>query len=278
MDFDTLAGKMIGLAERPLAERLKFLSTYCPAILRQIKSDRGRTGPFPFWGRSVNVDELAGETIVPTSILETLAAAANVKMSLVTPNAGLQHTYGYLFSTIQTAFGKKRDRWIDNSLEQALGQAPETLGVEPPQGTLLSNVTWLAGQIAFRDDDRLLRMEIVLRRKVSESLHAIPWKQLRTLRLVESVELRSSAKTVARIDLVTDAVRVAPALNLLVYSVRDSRKPHPELITLFTVRDDFLAALRERAAQGQRTDIRPRYNAYVERFPQEPQVGTCRLI
>ncbi len=102
-----------------------------------------------FWGRSVNFDELVSTQIVDPSILEALSAVAKRKTSLMTPNAGLQHTYGYLLSTIQTQFGKKRTRWVEDTLERAFDQPLETFGPTPGNGTLLSNVTWLAGAVCF---------------------------------------------------------------------------------------------------------------------------------
>ncbi len=256
----------------------------CPGVVRQIEQDRGRTGPLPFWGRSKNVDEFEASTIVAPSILELIAVEAGVKMSLVTPHAGLQHTYGYLFSTIETKYGKKRDRWVEAHLEHGLGQQADTFGPEPTHGTLLANATWLAGHLAFRDERRLAHLQTRLKPRVAPSLLQVQWSKLSILRFVESVHLFSRDNSPLTISLVTDLLRL-PCDNhrltgnnyLLVYSIRDSRRLHPELITLFLVNETFVGDIEARAKNRRLDDIRPRYNAHVSGFPLTPVVGTCSL-
>ena len=58
------------------------------------------------WGRSVNADENTGETIVHPAILAAIGALAGVPMRGRFVQAGLQHTYGYLFSLIDTPYGR----------------------------------------------------------------------------------------------------------------------------------------------------------------------------
>ena len=282
-DFDRIARRMIDLADRPLPERVDLLQKRCPRILSQIRRDSVRTGPLPFWGRCMNIDEFAGTSIVSPSVLEVLSATAQRRMSLSMPHAGLQHTYGYLFSVIPTPFGMKRDRWIDDGLERSLGLPSQTLEPRPSLGTLLTNATWLAGRIAFRNDDRLLQLQRRLTDRIAPSLHRMTLPTM-SLRLLESVVTAARSGVEAEIQLRTDIVRMPRAEGelavnpyLLVYSVADSRCRHPALVTLFAVSEDFREALATRATQRRRSDIRPRYNASVPGLSSEPRKGVCRL-
>jgi hypothetical protein len=107
--YEDIAASVIGQADTSLNSRTKLLQRLAPSIVRQIRKDRGRSGPMIFWGTSGNVDELAHAEIVDPAILLPLLNLAGQLLCAATPHAGVQHTYGYLFSTIQTPVGKKRD-------------------------------------------------------------------------------------------------------------------------------------------------------------------------
>ncbi len=282
MDFDLVVSELTERAHQNVAQRLEFLRNRCPAIVAQIHRDREPDGPFAYWGQSLNTDEIADHTIVERPILETLAKAANLKMSLTYPHAGVQHTYGYLFSSIQTPYGKKRERWIDGSLERAFRQPAETFGPFPQEGTLLANATWLAGHFAFRKDTFITRLHVRLRARIAESLLEIQWDRYRSQRFTESTQFLDGA-TLVTIVLQSDIIFIGhqgnqgPNPYLLVYSTQDSRKSHPELITLFTVSESFVEAIHTRAKQRKIADVRPRYNTYIPGFPATPQFGTCQL-
>src|SRR5262249_2770464 len=98
----------------------------------------------------VNVDEYAGQTIVHPEILRAIGELAGVRMRSPVVHAGLQHTYGYLFSLIETPYGAKRDRWVTTDLETGFGLELSLLGEKPHDGTLLANLTWFLGRIVFR--------------------------------------------------------------------------------------------------------------------------------
>ena len=87
MDFDRIANQLSALNGWPLNERVRRLKEFCPAIVSQIEADSGRYGPMPFWGRSVNFDELESMQIVDPAILEALSAVAKRKTSLSQINA-----------------------------------------------------------------------------------------------------------------------------------------------------------------------------------------------
>src|SRR5262245_58785993 len=94
------------------------LKKRCPHVYRQIVRDSKYPGLPALWGRCVNVDENAGKTIVHPAILEAIGIVAGVPMHGPVFHAGLQHTYGYLFSTLQTPYGLKRERWLSTHMEE----------------------------------------------------------------------------------------------------------------------------------------------------------------
>lgn len=270
------------IAERPCEIAAE---TGCTTV-RQIQQDCGPAGPLIFWGTSGNVDELAHAEIVDPAILLPLLKVAGQPLNAANPHAGVQHTYGYLFSTIETPFGKKRDRWTSTALENALGLPTDTLSPVPKSGTLLANATWIAGQIAFAGDARCTWLVRCLKRRVSPELLSFDWSAQECLRMTESIRFPKADR---HLHLITDLVRLnagprtAAELQklpvwLLVYSLHDERVGHPELITLFTVREEFVATIQERAAIRRRSDIRLRYNAVVPNMPLHEMSGTVKLV
>jgi hypothetical protein len=130
-----------------------IFSTYTPGVLEQLNADRTNSGAFKLWGKSINFDEMMHATIVHSDILSYLAS----KLGIPGPDgkiihAGMEHTYGYLFSVLETKFGFKRARWVQNDIEVGLGLDKGILGPIPSKGTLFSNITCFAGNISLRND------------------------------------------------------------------------------------------------------------------------------
>ena len=283
-DFDKIIRQLLKSARAGDAEMIAAVRRLCPGIILQIEADRGPSGPGIFWGDCRNLDELAGQVIVEPSILQTIFQIAGRRLSPEHPHAGYQHTYGYLFSVIETPYGKKRDRWVRTDLESALGLPLDVLGPAPNEGTLLANATWLAGSIAFRGHKRLHWMHRCLSRRAAQSVQELEPEKWRSLRLTETVPPANLNSLRSDISLITDFVRLPFADKsgirenwLLVYSIESESSGTPRLITLFTVTDAFVESVRERAATRKRTDIRARYNAFVPGLTNEPQAGTVRL-
>lgn len=281
IDFDAVAQELILASNQSIDERLSRFRRLCPEIVRQIELDHGRSGPSIFWGRCRNVDEFAGKVIVEPSVLELIFRIAKRSFSTKCPHAGLQHTYGYLLSIIDTPYGKKRDRWVNTSLEESLGLSTDLLGPTPLYGTLLTNATWLAGSIAFKGHPRLEWLRRCLHKRVAPTLRDLPIHQFPTVRVAETVEIQSVPDRRARVSLIADLLQLPDAQQgtdpwLLVYSISDDRNRHPEIVTLFTVSNEFVDAIRARASLRTVTDIRPRFNAWVSGFPVNPRPGTIQ--
>jgi hypothetical protein len=278
-DFAELAKRLVATTRRDLSRGVKLFEQQVSGVAAQIRQDASRRGPLSFWGRSRNVDEITGTTIVDPGVLRVIAAIAGKKLSERSPHAGLQHTYGYLFSTIETPFGFKRDRWLETEIESAFGLDLTTLSPCPRFGTLLSNATWLAGRIAFRSlPHRAAKLQRYLAIRVAPELVTLKPKSLNQIRLTEQVTVtwRSERR---KWTLQTDLVEsiTSTDLTLLVYSVIDHYHDKHQLITLFPVGAAARDELLERGATRRRVDIRARFNAYIPALAVGEWSGRCRL-
>ncbi len=251
-----------GKAVAPVLKRL------CPAISRQIVTDGDTPGLLSFWGRSANVDENVGQTIVPPAILQAIGQLAGVPLRGRFVHAGLQHTYGYLFSLIETPYGYKRDRWVSEEWERGFGIDRSLLGPVPRAGTLLANLTWFMGQVVYCELPRPLHALEQCAAAVAPELVCYPFRDLPVRRVVEQVEYPpDSGRTV---QLFTDLVPypnppAAPDADVavLLYSVQAGARVPPRLITAFPVREQMVQELTASASGRARKDVRLRYNAYL---------------
>lgn len=89
------------------------------AVLACIAADR-RAGRLDAWCWSTVVDENVGSAVIDEELFDRIHAAAGVDARFPIGNAGLIHVYGYLFSTVVTPYGLKRDRWNDGVLARML--------------------------------------------------------------------------------------------------------------------------------------------------------------
>ena len=278
---------------------LEKMKKDAPELFARMESDLSNPSWIKLWGRSQNYDELAKETIVDTAILDRLAGhlktpARNEKVV----HAGMEHTYGYLFSTLLTAYGYKRARWVRSDIEDGFGLPRGTLGPLPSRGTLLTNLSYLAGRISLWDESKeqkaaIRRLEAI----VEPGLVRYPWKSLRITRVEERFENhggdpseRAAAIVALRTDLVEfpridAAKKSAGNTHLLIYSVHDPRfTPEYQLITAFPVNQAFVDRTVDTARNKPNEPIVVRYNAFVSRdpmieaaVPTTPGIGTKRV-
>jgi hypothetical protein len=244
------------------------LERMLPEFHAQVLADSKKTALKELWGQSFNFDEIAKATTVHPSIIEALSGFFGVPApheNIV--HAGLEHTYGYLFSVLKTPFGYKRDRWVSGKIEKGLGMAPGIFGPNPSEGTLFTNVTYFAGRVAFREDAK--QRAILLRTKdVPQALKQFDYDSLRTVRLMETVEVPPESgkgkprQVTLRTDLVPFVQATPENAYLLVYSVVDQELRGPKLITAFQVDAAFGTRLLE-TELGDDKPIQSRYNAYV---------------
>jgi hypothetical protein len=255
------------------------LRARCPYVYDQLRRDARFPGLLSLWGRCVNIDENTQEVIVHPVILRALGKLAGVPVRSRVVHAGLQHTYGYLFSLIQTPFGFKRDRWTTTDLERGLGIDLSLLGERPAAGTLLANATWLLGQVAFRGQHAVLDRLAGEAAAVAPALVAYDYSALSVCRIEERATPPGTIRREVR--LVTDLVTLPRAPDddrLLVYSAQAGARAPLRLVTAFPVRPGVAEELRASAVPGGPAEVRLRYNAYVPGLQGQTLPGRRALV
>lgn len=260
---------MARLMEEKAAKGLPLapvLAEHAPGLAAQLASDKLNTDLKELWGESVNFDEMAKARIVHDSILSFLAVGLDLpgpRGKIV--HAGMEHSYGYLFSLLPTKFGFKRARWVRDDIEAGLGFARGALGPSPAEGTLLANITCVSGAAAFADD-------AVAAARLSEASYACgsaarAWKAPGHFRLTETVSLTSKRSVSLRTDFLPfGSVTSGGNAYLLVYSVKDTARPHAQLVTSFPVAEGFVKNALNPEYLGEGKQVQTRYNAWVEGF------------
>ena len=236
------------------------IASAAPALWASVARDAEAKALHAEWGRSRNVDEHEHAPIVDAGILSALGARLGVAGDGEVVHAGLQHTYGYLFSTLWTAFGYKRARWVDGELERGLGLAPGLLGPSPPSGTLYANVTCVLARLALSPGS----WDLV----AHACAGAAP-----QVRLAPRAH-RGLREDVGAVSLRTDWFALSPKRWLLVYSASvDGRE---RLLTSFPVDQSVVDALGAQPL-GEHVAIVARYNAVVPELAAAAH-GTRRLV
>jgi hypothetical protein len=214
-----------------------------------------------------------------------ISALTGVPMMGQEVHAGLQHTYGYLFSLIETPYGCKRDRWMNATLDRAFGFDTAVLQPVSQIGTLFFNATYFLGRIVFRGHRREIAMLRRLRSLIDPALTCFNYRKLKVTRLVETVRVPKDARS--DVSLISDIVQfptdggieISPTAvsALLIYSVADSRQDIRKLITVFPVSATVAKTVLDPDELGEQRDIRLRYNASVDRLPSSAMTGTREL-
>lgn len=236
----------------------RVLAETAPTIWRDAARDRAARALHEAWGTSRNFDEHAKAVIVAPSIAAALGDRLGVKIEGDVLHAGLQHTYGYLFSTLWTSFGYKRARWVDGALERGLALPVGTLGPKPRAGTLYANVTCALARLAFDDASWQALASTCARSAASEvlSLHARPHDTI--------------VEHAGDVTLRTELVPLDAGHSLLVYT--QEREGRRVLLTSFPV-DEVMAASVRALPTGEGVPVAARYNAVVPGLAQ-PVTGS----
>lgn len=231
-------------------------------LASHIESDAQTSAIRALWGRTRNFDENAQKQIVHPDILRCIGAIGSTPMNGTAVHSGSMHTYGYLLTNLRTPYGFKRTRWTTPDLGRGLGVGNRTLRPYPSAGTLLANLTWVLGKIAFDEHGTEASRLRKLSRAISPDI--IDWIPDRVSRLTETIECRSIAG-LERAVLQTDLVPlIAHPLgdHLLAYSLRRASTGKSEthrLLTAFPVTAEVVKTIG--ALPRSREPIRLRYNA-----------------
>lgn len=238
---------------------LNVLQENNPALYSQILRD-SKDPYLPMqWGQSLNFDSGAKKIIVENKIIADLQKLFNIENDNKIVHAGIIHTYGYLFSVIDTPFGYKRKRWIDPAVNKAFELSGNSLSPDTIDGGMLSNVTYFAGMLAFKN-----KSDLSLLKNVSNEVFTYNYSQLKYDRLEEVLK---------DYTLVTTFVPFPNSQEdyLLIYSVINHIDNKEQLITVFPVNADSYKKAIDPKGLGANQKITLRYNAYLPGLPAELQ-------
>jgi hypothetical protein len=249
----------------------KVIEDAVPGFLSQLDQDAKTKGLLDLWGLSRNIDEsnlASGKKTVPPNLIQFLNRSWNVPYDsqFVIGHAGLNHTYGYLFSVLETPYGYKRARYVRHEIEAGFGIKEGIFSGHPEKGTLLLNLTLFAGKIAFRGDPNAKAQIDALfeskKKSLPKDLARFDFKSIHPKRVVEAFKTETD-EIEMRTDLVP-FVRYNPYgknTALLIHSILIKNKGDARLITVFPVEAPFVERLLTKEPMGESLQLKLRYNA-----------------
>lgn len=243
----------------------KNLSIYHPKLLAQINLDSKDPYLLMFWGKSYNTDASGNETIVNEDLLKVLHQKFNSYTTGKSAHAGIIHTYGYLFSLLDTPYGFKRKRWVDQSLNQAFSFENLSLSPDSLDGGLLSNLTYFIGMITLKN-----KTNLQLLKNVSQEIKRYDYDGLKIFHLIEKTK-----DVIIKTSFVTFPKKISNEDNsyLLIYTIFDLKLDKEFLITAFPVNQKTFLNAQDIKNLGKNKSISLRYNAAHDQFV-EGTLGT----
>jgi hypothetical protein len=234
-----------------------------PTLFLQIKLDANNREVLSLWGESFNFDSGAKKKIITDSTLNDLQELFNIKSDGHVVHAGVVHTYGYLFSNLETPYGYKRKRWIDPEVNNAFGLKGNSLSPSTKEGTLLSNVTFFAGKIAFTEQKNLEKLYSL--KNVSSELKYFDYSSLKVKILSEFVELPKDLRIIIRTHFVRFQNPNGPNQNeyLLIYSTQDLDSKRERLVTVFPITREAYFKTTDPVLMGRDRPIQAKYNMFL---------------
>jgi hypothetical protein len=248
-----------------------ILKNVAPDFLRRLSREGRIAGDTKkLWGRSINFDENVKGIIIQPALIDLVLAKARVmKRDDRIVFAGFEHTYGYLLSILKTPYGFKRLRWVRPDIENGFGLEKGAISPTPRDGGLFMDLSYFAGQIAFRADNTGDKAALKVLRKangVARSLRRYDYSTLHGRRLTETLTLGGGRTVEIRTDFVPFTVKSAETggnSELLVYSIRDSAEKLPYLISAFPISPGFSDGALNPANLGEGKPVVTKYNAFV---------------
>ena len=249
----------------------KVLKTNIPFIIDQMNKDKKSSMFLSMWGEAKNFDENAVSTIVDLKILKCLSEKLKLKNSIKKQHgfdsihAGLQHTYAYLFSNLQTPYGYKRARWVNDDLQKGFGLTKNSLTPMTAKGAFLSNVTYFFAKFAFKEDIKLIKkLETygLKNKSVSPELISINPENFEIKELKESLPQKQVIIHTTFVKMNSEKV-TSKNTHLLIYWVENQKNKTKFLVTGFPVEQSFVNKIFDEKNIGLNKSIITRYNAWI---------------
>lgn len=270
---DIYWSELVNEAEISKTPILSLLMNKNAGLYKQIEKDSKDSNLLAFWGQSLNFDSGARQKIVADKILNDLHSQFGQKTDNMIVNAGITHTYGYLFSVLDTPYGYKRKRWTEPTLNYAFGFSGNSLSPETIEGGLLSNLTYFAGTLAFKNaNDRNALKKLT---NVSKEVLNFDYTKLPVVHLDEEF-----SHYALRTTLVHFPFKSATEENdyLLIYSIVNKELKKEVLITAFPIKKDAYNKITAHEFIGSNQPISVRYNAYLEGFMNQKISGVRKIM
>lgn len=271
---DQYWSQLVKTSELKNESLLEVLKKENAHLFNQIERDAQDSKLLSFWGKSLNVDSGTRKQIIRDDIIMDLHQKFHLTTDKTIVHAGITHTYGYLFSVLDTPYGFKRKRWIEPTLNYAFAFVGNSLSPETLQGTLLSNLTYFAGKIAFKQSADKASLEQL--KNVSEEVRHFDYSKLPLVTLEEAI---THSPIVLRTTLVKLPFKREGEENeaLLIYSVFNEAQKSEQLITAFPIKRDAYSKITEGVDARNGQSIAVRYNAYVEGLMDQKLTGTRKI-
>jgi hypothetical protein len=170
---------------------------------------------------------------------------------------------------LNTPYGYKRKRWTGSTLDEAFSLKGNGLSPETLEGGLLSNVTYFAGTLAFKNEqDRqaLKNLKNVASEIKNYDYHSLP---------VEHLE-EEIPGFILRTALIRFPFKKETEENdyLLVYSIMNEKFKKEFLITAFPIKKEAYKKIISPQMLGINKPIVIRYNGHLEEFTERSLLGT----
>ena len=188
-------------------------------------------------------------------------------------HAGVTHTYGYLFSVLETPYGFKRKRWIEPTLNYAFSFNGNSLSPSTLEGGLLSNITYFTGRLAFKKEKE--KNELKKIKNVSKEGLNFDYSKLAVEVLEEQINTPVTSGITLRTSLIRFPLKRDGEENdyLLIYSIYYPKMNKEVLITAFPIKKDAYNKITSTEGLGATEPITIRYNAYVDGFMDKKLTG-----
>jgi hypothetical protein len=257
---------------------LQVIETKNPALLVQIQNDSKDSVLLSFWGQSLNFDSGAKKQIVDDFLMSELQAQFGIKNDNKIVHAGITHTYGYLFSVLQTPYGFKRQRWIAPTLNYAFSFDGLALSPETIDGGLLSNITYFAGMLAFKNETD--KKNLTNLKNVSKEILNFDYPKISVDVLEEQIGKKDDLGPILRTSLLRLPFKKSGEENdyLLIYSVLNPKNQKEVLITAFPIKKEAYKTITSEESFGANQPIIIRYNTYLEGLMEQKLTGVRKFL
>jgi hypothetical protein len=203
------------------------------------------------WARSVNWDEFEKKEILPEKILKVFNLPYEITDGEMHVSAGVMHTYGYMFSQLQTRFGLKSKRWIESRIDERLGFQKNFFSINPNKGEFLENLTFALDTI-IECSQKKCKDFVPLTATIKEEVEW-EYKNQKTKKTIFTYFFKlKELKDFNSND-----------THLLVYVVKDNLNSKFLYVTTFPVGQAFLDSTIQDLSKINVNTFKPRYNYYI---------------